>query len=284
MTDLSKKVQQSLKLLQSAGRQAEAIGQPLEIAYSGGKDSDVILQLARMSGVNYQAIYKNTTIDPPGTISHVRQNGVEIYQPRMNFRSILAKIGIPTRWRRFCCSILKEYKIYDHAVIGVRREESWARRDRYKEPEQCRVYNKTKGLIVHQYFPILYWTNDNLAEFIAAEHIQCHSLYYDAAGCFQPSHRLGCLCCPMQTRKRRIEEFKKHPGMVRLYLRGAQSYFNDHPDGKMTQTWKANAYDYLAFYIFCENITEYKQRMGATLFDDGIDTRQFLQDFFQISL
>ena len=78
MTDeLKKKVERSVKLIQSAGKVAKEHGQPLEICYSGGKDSDVILELAKMSGVDYRAIYKNTTIDPPGTIAHVKANGVE---------------------------------------------------------------------------------------------------------------------------------------------------------------------------------------------------------------
>lgn len=59
-----------------------AVGEnQVEVSYSGGKDSDVILELAKMSGVKYRAIYKNTTIDPPGTIAHCVENGVEIMKP-----------------------------------------------------------------------------------------------------------------------------------------------------------------------------------------------------------
>ena len=69
MTDeLQRKVDRAVKLIQAAGKVAKEHGQPLEICYSGGKDSDVILELAKMSGIKYRAIYKNTTIDPPGTI------------------------------------------------------------------------------------------------------------------------------------------------------------------------------------------------------------------------
>lgn len=37
----------------------------MELSYSGGKDSDVILELAKMSGIPFRPIYKKTTIDPP---------------------------------------------------------------------------------------------------------------------------------------------------------------------------------------------------------------------------
>ena len=66
--ELQKKVDRAVKLIQAAGKVAEQHGHPLEICYSGGKDSDVILELAKMAGIKYRAIYKNTTIDPPGTI------------------------------------------------------------------------------------------------------------------------------------------------------------------------------------------------------------------------
>ena len=70
--DLQKKVDRAVRLLQTV---AKGYDKPIEVAYSGGKDSDVILELARMAGIKHQAIYHNTTIDPPGTIAHVREVG-----------------------------------------------------------------------------------------------------------------------------------------------------------------------------------------------------------------
>lgn len=56
--ELKKKVDRAIKLLQSTCQD-----QQVELCYSGGKDSDVILELAKMSKINYRAIYKNTTIN-----------------------------------------------------------------------------------------------------------------------------------------------------------------------------------------------------------------------------
>ena len=64
---LLKKVDFAIRLLRSIPQD-----NPIEVSYSGGKDSDVILELAKMSGIPYRAIYKNTTIDPPGTIAHCK--------------------------------------------------------------------------------------------------------------------------------------------------------------------------------------------------------------------
>lgn len=67
MSELEKKIQRSLKVLRMYKGDA-----PIEVSYSGGKDSDVILALTKMAGIPCRAIYKNTTIDPPGKSSIAR--------------------------------------------------------------------------------------------------------------------------------------------------------------------------------------------------------------------
>lgn len=111
MDAYEKKVAWAIRLLQSIPQDGE-----IEVSYSGGKDSDVILELAKMAGINYRAIYKNTTIDPPGTIKHCKDKGVEILQPKESFFRLVERKGIPTRRARFCCSELKEYKVLDRAI------------------------------------------------------------------------------------------------------------------------------------------------------------------------
>lgn len=129
--ELQTKIDRSIRLLQNVQKGYDG---EIEVAYSGGKDSDVILQLAKEAGIRYRAIYKNTTIDPPGTIAHVKRMGVEIRRPKNTFFQIIAKKGLPNRFTRFCCSELKEYKILDKSIIGVRKEESAKRNKLYNEP------------------------------------------------------------------------------------------------------------------------------------------------------
>lgn len=178
MTDeLNKKIEQSIKLLQSVCRD----GKVAEVCYSGGKDSDVILQLAKESGINYRAIYKNTTIDPPGTIKHVRDMGVEIRRPDKSFFQLMEKNGFPTRFYRFCCRFLKEYKILDRAIMGVRKSEGVRRAKSYSEPTECRFYGSKKEH-VEAIYPILDWTDDDVEAFLKDRHIQCAPVYYSGGG------------------------------------------------------------------------------------------------------
>ena len=74
---LKKKVKQAINLLQSI-----KTDEPIEVAYSGGKDSDVILELAKMAGIKYRAIYKNTTIDPPPEQSNTARRKESRYYSR----------------------------------------------------------------------------------------------------------------------------------------------------------------------------------------------------------
>ena len=284
--ELQVKVDRAVKLIQSAGKIAQEHGQPVEICYSGGKDSDVILELAKMACINYRAIYKNTTIDPPGTIAHARSMGVEIMQPKESFREIMENKGMPNRWRRFCCGILKEYKVLDYAVIGIRRDDSRARSERYHEPEVCRVYNKSKDIKVRQYLPILDWTASDVAQFLTERGVKCHSLYYDEQGNFHPERRLGCMCCPLQSRKKRVQSFKEHPAMVRYYIKAAKKYLETHPNNKITKTFNGNVYDWFTSQIFCDGERQFRERFGSSeLFgNDAIDTREYLQQQFNISL
>lgn len=151
--ELQKKVDRAIKLLQSICKD-----QQVELCYSGGKDSDVILELAKLAGINYRAIYKNTTIDPPGTISHCVKNGVEVVRPKVSFFQLIERKGFPTRRARFCCEYLKEYKIMDKAIQGIRQSESVKRAKTYNEPTmnlRCVVYTVLRKIAWKLFFPSL---------------------------------------------------------------------------------------------------------------------------------
>lgn len=157
---LERKVQQAITLLQTTCHGRGVV----EVAYSGGKDSDVILELAKMAGIEFRAIYKNTTVDPPGTIAHAKSKGVEMLRPTRSLKDILNTNGVPGHRDRFCCGYLKEYKVLDTCITGVRRAESSKRAKRYFEPTECRIHSaKEKS---YQIMPILYWSDKDVEDFI----------------------------------------------------------------------------------------------------------------------
>lgn len=275
---LDRKIDAAIKLLQSIPTDDG----PIEVCYSGGKDSDVILELAKMAGINYRAIYKNTTIDPRGTLQHVREMGVEIVQPKENFLSIVRRKGMPSRFSRFCCEILKEYAILPRAVLGTRRDESRKRAERYKDPELCRVYSD--GMKVRQYLPILEWTNDDVKEFIDRRNIKCASVYYDENGVFDVNRRLGCIGCPLASRKKRREAYLENPKMLLAQVKALQDYWDKRvTDGAVSATMETcnrNAWVFFYATIFYDTIAEFKDKCTNLLFD--FDIEAYMKDYFKI--
>ena len=276
---LTKKVNRAIRLITNA-----VGGGQVEVSYSGGKDSDVILELVRMSGVRYRAIYKNTTIDPPGTIKHCKDNGVEIMQPKISFFELIEKSGFPTRRARFCCDKLKEYKVMDMAVQGIRRSESVARAKRYdpNDPIICRIY-VGKDSHVNVILPILEWTDEDVAEFLAERGIKAHPLYYDDKGQFQPHRRLGCIGCPLSPTSA-IEDFKKYPKMLKAWIRAGQKWWDSHPGARSHRKF-GDVYELMYHNLFCRSYQQFVDRVRGGLFPEyRIDCKKYLEETFKIEL
>lgn len=273
---LQRKVDRAIRLIQSA-----AGDDVVEVSYSGGKDSDVILELAKMADIEYRAIYKNTTIDPPGTIKHCRDNGVEILQPKITFFKLVEKKGMPTRRARFCCEKQKEYKVLDKAIQGIRRSESTARAQRYNEddPIICRIYGAKKNH-VSVILPILSWTDEDVAEFIQERGIKCHPLYYDEQGNFHPERRLGCMGCPLRS-DAGLSEFKDNPKLLRQIVKASKVWWDTHPHLKSHKMF-GTIYGLVAHNLFYKSYADW-QAADNNLFERK-DWKKELEQYFNIEL
>lgn len=275
--ELQRKIDFAINLLRNIPQDG-----PIELSYSGGKDSDVILELAKMAGIPFEAIYKNTTIDPPGTVAHCKEMGVKIVRPKLSYLQIIERNSMPSRWSRFCCEILKEYKIHDRAIQGIRRSESTKRAARYKEPEYCRTYTKTEKVRI--YLPILEWTNADVEQFIKDRGIKCAPVYYDEAGKFHVERRLGCIGCPLQSDSGR-GDYKKYPKLLKQVVKSAQRYLDTHQQTNAYQRLGGNGCNLVFKRLFCETNDEYESFISGGLFpSQAIDTKQFLENYFGIKL
>ncbi len=134
---------------------------PIVCTYSGGKDSDVMLELFKRSGVPFEVHNSHTTVDAPQTVYHIREKfkelenlGIkcEIEKPPINksdpkkrrftmWSLIVKKKMPPTRLARYCCAILKETSCRNRMIAtGVRWDESHAKSQR----SEFEVLGKTK--------------------------------------------------------------------------------------------------------------------------------------------
>ncbi len=273
---LEKKVEQAIKLLQSIP------GTEIELCFSGGKDSSVILELAKMAKITYRAIYKKTTLDPIGTIKFCRDNGCEIVEPKMTFFELIKHRGFPTRRCRFCCEVLKEYKILDHAIQGIRVCESKNRERIYKEPQICRIYGNNKKNNVKIYLPILHWTDTDVEKFIRQRNIKCHPSYYDSEGNFHVERRLGCISCPLPS-DNGLSDFVKNPKFVKRYIECGIEWWNKPRKKEIASKQKFdNVYNLFFHNLFCKSYSDYLYKTTGMF--GNLDCKKTLEDYFKIEL
>lgn len=182
------------------------------VAFSGGKDSVVILDLVKQAGVKFDAHYNITGVDPPELFYFIRDQHPEVqrHRPEITMWALIAKKMMPpTRTARFCCEYLKEGGGVGRIVVtGIRWAES-VRRGRRRMLEIC-----ARDKLKTYFHPIIDWTAADVWEYIHMNNVPYCSLYDEGF------KRLGCIGCPMNTK--RYEEFKRWPRYETLYRRAFQ--------------------------------------------------------------
>lgn len=165
---LQKKIEDSKDILKLAVEiSKEYYKKPLIITYSGGKDSDVLLQLAieSLNPEDFEVLNSHTTLDAPETVYYIRDRFKELDdmgikntihyshykdgKPMTIWNLIVEKQIPPTRIQRYCCAALKEVSTPNRMIaIGVREAESAGRKNR----EVFATRGKTKYEAYYYYY------------------------------------------------------------------------------------------------------------------------------------
>lgn len=208
------------------------------VAFSGGKDSQLLLDLVKMAGVKYEAHYYVTTVDPPDCIYFMREHYPEVkfIHPKENFFRLVEKNGLPTITNRYCCRLLKEGQDSGCVVLtGVRAEESKKRAsyedftvmsnrkehkgrtnysiDAMMENEHKCIKGKDKVMLR----PILHWTMEEEFYYLKIRHIEINPAYRHVG-------RLSCMLCPFASVDQKEYWMFRYPGFKRLLLRSIGRY------------------------------------------------------------
>lgn len=209
--ELKDKIEQAKKLIKSISEMHNTA-----LAYSSGKDSVVLDYLAKEVNASVVCFHNVTTIDPPGTISFAQNHGCKIVRSKLSFLDLVEKKGFPTMFRRFCCKELKERYFADYVLFGIRKSESVKRNACYSSFDDVYYYSKKK--FTNRFFPLLNLTNDDIAEIINSKGLECHPLYYDQEGKFRVERRLGCIGCPLQGDRGKLD-YLRYPVLLKQVLR-----------------------------------------------------------------
>ena len=234
----SDKIQASIDLI----RKAEALALKMQpeqgfyVGFSGGKDSQALLELVKMSGVRFHAVYSVTTNDPAENIRFIREHypDVEFSHVDTSIMRLIEKKGLPTRAHRWCCSIFKEQGGVGSVVLtGVRWEESRSRAeytavekkgktkkdkvvldlDKMQTNEFRCVGGKDKIMV----YPILAWSATDVWQFLKMRGLPINP-------CYKRGMRVGCVFCPF-ARKAEIKRYAAtHPKLQEVMLAAIGRY------------------------------------------------------------
>ena len=104
------------------------------VSFSGGKDSTVLLHIARMCYPDTPAVFSNTGLEYPEIQRFVRKHkNVDIVTPEMRFDEVIRKYGYPIIGKEVAEAIY-----YARRIRGPERE-----REREKTSELARAYRTT---------------------------------------------------------------------------------------------------------------------------------------------
>lgn len=217
-----------------------------KVAFSGGKDSEAALAVARavLPNDGYIIVFGDTGMEFPDTYKVVdqvkadcEQEGIRFYIAKSKFDALdtWKRFGPPSRQLRWChrvhktvpTTLLTRSIVGKNVstfvdIVGVRRNES-LRRSTY---EYFSYSKQQKGQ--YSFYPILEWTSAEVWLKIFCDGLPINNAYKHGHS------RAGCVCCPMSRGRhnhlRQVsypDEFNSYMDVVRLYY-GKQddSFFN----------------------------------------------------------
>jgi len=260
--DLEQKAIERLKM--ASEMSLRYYSQPLLCAYSGGKDSDVMLELFIRSGIPFEVQNSHTTADAPETVYHIRKvfgrlelRGIKciINKPRYKgerismWSLIPQKLMPPTRLVRYCCQVLKEGAGDGRMVAtGVRWDESTQRASRggmeivgatkkqaiiltNDNDSKRRFFEKCEARAKSICNPIIEWKNTDIWDFIYSEKIEMNPLYKCGFD------RVGCIGCPLANKKRYFE-FSVYPKYKQMYIKAFEKMIQERLRRGLDTQWK----------------------------------------------
>lgn len=199
----------------------EEFGDKVAIAFSGGKDSEIVLWLCLQVNPNVPVVFCNTGVEYPETVRFVAQLEDEwglniiVTHPIKTFWDCVKQYGFPSpRDKRRCCYWLKEKPMYQQVksnaylgtFTGITASESWKRMHHARREGICFHYKHWNICKIH---PILWWKQSEVWDFMNQERLPINPIY--GLG----ENRTGCMPCTAHKRWEEIMQ-KMNPKLYRL--------------------------------------------------------------------
>ncbi|QYZ77945.1 phosphoadenosine phosphosulfate reductase [Methanofollis formosanus] len=179
------------------------------VSFSGGKDSTVVLELARRAGID-EVYYVNTGVEFPETVAFVKECGIEKVLHGPDFWSELKKYGLPRKDDRWCCERLKLQPVKEWleregpcvTVQGNRWYESFSRST--LPPVVENPFNPRQLNIS----PVRNWRALEVFLYLWWRQVPYNPLYEEGF------ERVGCWLCPAMLESEAARTRELHPELV----------------------------------------------------------------------
>ena len=162
----------------------------------------------------------------------------------------LLALGIYSSLKPVKAEVLKEYGGSGRLVVtGIRSQESYKRSKR-KMVETC-FKDKTKRYIN----PIIDWSETDVWDFIHQQGLKYCRLYDEGY------KRIGCILCPMQTKKGKLRDAERYPKFYKVYLLAFKKMIEHRHYSGLECKWK-DPQEVMDWWIY-----ELSKQLQDTLFN-----------------
>ena len=214
LLDLQPKIEEANSIIKLA---FDKIVNPV-VAFSGGKDSLVVLDLVRRIKPDVVGVFENTTNEYPETLRYVKtiSNIIEL-KPEISFQECIKRYGLPMMKSAAkshgnqCCIKLKEEPFRKYAIknsvtlvfTGLTSDESRNRMMMLKRMGSLYFHKRDKIWKCH---PIHNWSDHEVWRYIDFKKLDYNPIY-DVLG---KSARCGCrLCTAYLSWKERTSQYNE---------------------------------------------------------------------------
>lgn len=269
------------------------------VAFSGGKDSIVLLDLVKkaLPKSSFIVIFGDTKMEFPDTYKTVdrieeecRKEDIDFYRasshldPEKSWRMF----GPPSRVLRWCCTvhksapqiltlreILQKNDYVGMDFVGVRAAES-TKRSEYEE--ECYGV-KQKGQYSHN--PILQWTSAEIWLYIYANNLIINETYKKG------NARAGCLFCPMSSGKSNFFRHINYKNEVEQYVNIIKETIDDPEIDSYIKNegwlYRNNGRDIKNNKLKCYEETQY-EHIKITVQSPNTDYNQWIKTLSDIEI
>lgn len=226
--------QEAIERILKFGKIAKSMDLEIRVGFSGGKDSQVVYDLVKRSGIPFKA-YFNHAFESQTTLRFIRDNYPDVIRRRDYKYGFIQNIRekhkgmLPTIFSAYCCQDYKHNPKYvDKCIIlGIRKQESRVRANRTTFMVKNKTEKKKIDTLVSEYFheqcqsvggsnlitlhPIVDWSVEDVWSYIYRHNLPINPEYKE-------NNRVGCIVCPKANFTRNYKALLKYPKLIDAFI------------------------------------------------------------------